>query len=634
MTSEKWLKFLRHYGPVPRNDNMYDETIQRSARRQGVLPIEFEHPMEKEIVNCFNRATADPVCVILTGTAGDGKTHLCRQVWKTLKGDDTAWASDNPYLTIQFHYPKDRTTWPEAEDKSLYRLVKIHFIRDLSGWAPQQGAEWESEKEALLETFCRSIFNPEAAEVFLIAANDGQLIESWRRLNQTQGVKRARQILEDLLVEDRQEQSGVRLKFFNLSRANSASLFDRAVDAFLAHPGWGELKGDLRGEDDLFGPRCPIRHNYELLQSPLVRGRLRSLLELCDYNGLHVPIRQILLLLSNSVLGHPDAKDHLMSPADVPKFIVAGIVSKASLYNNVFGGNLSEIRRQSITIFDYLERFQIGYETSNRVDNMLIFGEGDELLSPYFARFVAADSFYGADARYYAAKREYIEGTNESDEKSQQFLDMLVSQRRGLFFKIPKGCEDELHLWELTVFKFAGEYLDSVVTVLKGGGVVKRPLLSRIVRGLNRVFTGMLINSDRELYLATSGNYSQGKVSRILVERVSVDPSKGEKVVLRHDPTDGRMLLTVFFAPTLSVDFSLTLIRYEFLSRIAVEGALPASFSKECYEDLLAFKSRLIAAHNERQVGDQTPTGAAIGLNLLTLTDQGMPDPRFVEIVP
>jgi hypothetical protein len=594
----------------------------------------FEHPTQAEIVNCFNWEAPDPVSVILTGTAGDGKTHLCRQVWKTLKGDDEAWASDSPYLTIQFHYPKDRKTWPDAEDMSLYRSVKIHFIRDLSGWAPQQGAEWEPEKEELLQKFCQSIFDPEAEEIFLIAANDGQLVESWRRLKATEYVKRARRIFEELLVEGRKEQSGVRLKFFNLSCASSAELFDRALDAFLSHAGWDELKKEVPGENDLFGPKCPIRHNYELLQNPLVRGRLRSLLELCDYNGLHVPIRQILLLLSNAVLGHPDAKDHLMAPADVPKFIAAGTVSKASLYNNVFGGNLSEIRRQSITIFDFLERFQIGYETTNRVDNILIFGEGDELLGPYFEEFVATDSFYGADSRYYAAKREYIEGTNESEEKSLKFLNMLISQRRGLFFKISKKAENELHLWELTVFKFAGEYLDSIVEVLKSGGTVKRPLLSRIVRGLNRVFTGMLINSDRELYLATSGNYSQAKVSRILVERVSVDPSKGEKVVLQHDPTDGRVLLTVFFAPELSVDFPLTLIRYEFLSRIAMEGALPASFSKECYEDLLAFKSRLIAAHAERQGSEQSHTGAAIGLNLLTLTDQGMPDPRFVEIVP
>jgi hypothetical protein len=628
-----WLKFLRHYGPVPRNDNMYDETIQRSARRQGISPIVFEHPIESEIVDCFNHATTDPVSVILTGTAGDGKTHLCRQVWKALAGDEKAWETDNPYLTLETRYPKNRETWPKVEDESLYRTVKIHFIRDLSGWAPQMGAEWEPEKEKLLQGFCESLFDPTCNEIFLIAANDGQLVESWRRLKETEYVKKTRAVFEDLLVEGRQEIPGVRLKFFNLSRVSSVALFERALDAFLAHSGWDELKIKEAGENEIFGPKCPIRRNYELLHDPLVRERLQALLELCNYNGLHLPIRQILLLLANAVLGHPDAKDHLMSPADVPKFIAAGTVSKASLYNNIFGGNLSEIRRNSITIFDYLERFQIGYETSNRIDNILIFGEGDELLGPYFTQFVATDSFYGADHRYYASKREYIEGTDEKDEKSNNFLEMLISQRRGLFFKIPKASEDELHLWELTVFKFAGEYLDLIIKVLRNEGIVKRPLLSRIIRGLNRVFTGMLVNSDRELYLATSGNYSQAKVCRILKERVSVDPNKGERVVLRYDAFNDQVILSVYFTPALAVDFPLTLIRYEFLSRIAMEGALPASFSKECYEDLLAFKSQLIAAHSERQGGEQLQPGAAIGLNLLSLTDQGMPDPRFVEIV-
>jgi hypothetical protein len=613
---------------------MYDETIQRSARRQGIIPIEFEHPTQSEIVNCFNQATTDPVSVILTGTAGDGKTHLCRHVWKALKGEDEQWASNSPYLTIKFHYPKDRKAWPDSDDESLYREVRIHFIRDLSGWAPQQGATWEPDKEELLQRFCHSLFNPDADEIFLIAANDGQLVESWRRLKETADVKRARQVFEDLLVEDQQEQSGVRLKFFNLSRASSAELFDRAIEAFLNHSGWEELKKGVPGENDVFGPKCPIRYNYELLKTPLVRSRLRSLLELCDHNGLHVPIRQILLLLTNSVLGHPDVKDHLMVPADVPKIIAAGTVSKASLYNNIFGGNLTETRRQTITIFDYLDRFQIGHETSNRADNILIFGEGDEHLGSYFDELIAKDRFYGADARFYAGKQEYIEGTNESEEQTQEFMQMLISQRRGLFFKIPKEREDELSLWELTVFKFAGEYLDAVLGTLAKGGCVKRPILSRLVKGLNRVFTGMLINSERELYLATSGNYSQAKVSRILVERVSVEPSKGEKIVLRYDESNGRVLLSVFFAPDMPVDFNLTLIRYEFLSRIALEGALPASFSKECYEDLLAFKSQLIAAYATRQMKEQPPIVSTIGLNLLALTDQGMPDPRFVEIVP
>jgi hypothetical protein len=631
-----WLKFLRHYGPVPRNDNMYDETILRSARRKGILPIEFEHPMQNAILQCFDPSVHDPVSVILTGTAGDGKTHLCRQVWKTLVGNDDDWVTDSPYLSTEVMYPKDRSSWKQSKDPNLSWCVTVHFIRDLSGWAPQQGAEWEPEKEQLLQRFCESLFAPQVSEVFLIAANDGQLVESWRRLKETEAVRRARQVFEELLVEDRQEQTNVRLQFYNLSRTSSTALFDKAIQAFLSHDGWEQLKREFPGENDVFGPKCPIRRNYELLRTVLVQSRLRSLLELCDHSGLHVPIRQILLLLTNAVLGHPDAKDCLMVPADIPKILADGVRSKASLYNNIFGGNLSDIRRRSITIFDYLERFQIGYETSNRIDNILIFGEDDENLGEYFDEFVKKDEFYGADKRFFAAKQEYIEGTEEDGNETKNFLQMLICQRRALFFKIPHELEAELNLWELTVFKFAGEYLDSVLGVLRNGdgSQVKRPILSRLVKGLNRVFTGMLLSSDRELYLATSGNYSQAKVSRILIERISVDPSKGEKVIIRYDDSNKKALLSVFFAPDLNVDFDLSLIRYEYLSRIAMEGALPASFSKECYEDLLAFKSKLISCYADRQAREGAAPSPVIGLNLLALTDQGMPDPRFVEIVP
>lgn len=629
-----WLKFLRHYGPIPRNDNMYDETIQRSARKQKAEPILFEHPMQDVVVGCFDRRTADPVSVILTGTAGDGKTHLCRQVWKALNGEEKAWASNDPHLTLEYQYPKDRLAWPDNTDPSLLRPIKIHFIRDLSGWVPQSGIDWEPAKQELLLRFCGSLVSPEHDEVFLIAANDGTLLETWRKLPQIDVVVRARELFEELLVRERQERAGVRLRFFNLSRTNSAELFDRALDAFLKHPGWTDLRSQAGTQTGLFGPQCPIRHNFELLGNDLVRGRLRALLELCDHNGLHIPIRQILLLLTNALLGHPAAKDHLMSADDVPKIIEAGTTSMASLYNNIFGANLPEIRRLEVTVFDYLERFQIGHETSNRIDNILIFGEGDEHLGAYFDTLVAKDSFYGADSRFYAAKKQYIEGTDETGEKSQAFLDLLRSQRRAMFFKIDKSFETELKLWDLTVFRFAGEYLNDVASVLRRGGPVKRPILSRLVKGLNRVFTGMLVNSDRELFLATSGNNSQAKVSRILIEAVSVDPKKGEKVILRHDSADDRINLIVFFTPELYVPFELTLIRYEFLSRIAMEGALPASFSKECYEDLLALKSQLLATHAKRQALDGPVEGGAVRLGILALTDQGMPDPRYVEVIP
>jgi hypothetical protein len=613
--ANEWLRFLRHYGPIARNDNMYDETIQRSAKRAGVLPIEFNHPYYDYLIKATKEPASALCSIILTGTAGDGKTHLCRQVWNELGGEQSSWDHDDPYLLLKI------------DDR------KIHFIRDLSAWAPQQGQEWAGDKAKLLQRMCQGFFEDIGKESFIIAANDGQLVESWRRLPASDIVERSRAAIEDLLVEDRQELPYVRLKLFNLSRTCSTLLYDRALDAFMGHSGWEELLCTTHGENEVFGTKCPIRHNFELLHSPLVNKRLRSLLELCNHNGLHVPIRQILLLLANTILGHPDAKDFLLMPSDIPKIITAGTVSKASLFNNVFGGNLPELRRETITIFDYFGRFQIGYETSNRIDNLLIFGENDQLLGGYFEKLIAQDEFYGADHHFYASKREYIEGISEDDTKSQEFMKMLISQRRGLFFKIPLEEENELNLWELTVFKYAGEYLEEVVAILKNQKAVKRPIVSRLVKGLNRIFTGMFINSERELYLATSGNYSQAKVSRILLDRLSVEPSKGEKIILRYDMNSDGVVLSVYFKEDLSVDFNLTLIRYEYLSRIAQEGSLPSSFSKECYEDVLAFKSQLIASCMERQALEHGTETGTIALSILSLTEHGMPDPKHVEIV-
>lgn len=628
-----WLKFLRQYGPISRNDNMYDETIQRSARRAGVDPISFEHPAQGEVVACFDQSTPDPVSVILTGTAGDGKTHLCRQVWQKLGGDPNSWESDDPYLKLTFAYPKDHNQWPTTDDASLYRQVTIHFIRDLSGWAPQHGLAWEPEKEALLQRLCTSLFDRSSDEVFLIAANDGQLIESWRRLRDSADVIKARQLFEDLLVEDRKQEEGVRLKMFNLSRWSSADLFDRAREALVSHPGWDSCYEGLSGENEIFGPKCPILHNLELLKSPLVTARLRSLIELCDHNGLHLPIRQILLLLSNAILGHPDCKDHLMRPVDIPKILGKETQSKASIYNNIFGGNLTENRRHAITIFDYLERFQLGHETNNRIDNILIFGEGDPQLGVYFEKFLRMDSFYGADKRYSDARDRYIEGSEDEPIESKDFLDLLTAQRRGLFFKIPSELENELNLWELTVFRFAGEYLEDVLRVLKEHKAVRRPISNRLIKGLNRIFTGMLLNSERELFLATSGNFSQAKISRILVDRLSVEPRHGEKVVLEIND-NGRLVLHVYLSKEISEPLELNLVRYEFLSRVATEGALPASFSKECYEDMLAFKSRLLAAHERRRKADGlAPDPSQLALRIINISEQGLPEDRFVEVL-
>jgi hypothetical protein len=581
-----WIDFLRQYCLVPNNQNMYDEFIRSSAEHAGVEPIAFVHPEHDAVLGCITGTT--PLSVVLTGTAGDGKTHLCRRVWEHVNGSASAWDSGGPHV---------RTTLDTSTGART-----LHVIRDLSAWVPQRNLPWDPQKVALLEQFCESLFRPGNGDLYLIAANDGQLVESWYRLPPTDDTTRARLALETLLVEDRSELDGVALRFFNLSRRPSVDLLARALDAFLNHNAWARCFDLTAPPGAFFGPDCPVRRNLELLRVEQTRGRLRDLIALCDANGLHLPIRQILLLLANAVLGHPDADEHLMRAADVPDLIRSARAPRASVFNNIFGGNLSPERRRATVVFDTLGRFGVGHETTNRVDNMLIFGQVDAALRPDFDRYIGSDPFYGADPVFRAAQGAYIEGGDDTDEnRSSPFIELLVAQRRALFFKIPDDDAERMRLWELTTFKYAGEYLNRVIAALHAGRGIERLVTARLARGLNRVFTGMLLSTDRVLLMATGLALSQGRVNRLLEDEISVAPRLGESVsIVMHEevPT-----LEVALSPTMEYRLALHLTRYEFLSRVA-DGILPSSFSRECYEDILAFKSTLLTGLNQRRERD------------------------------
>lgn len=620
----QWIRFLRLYGPGAHIDNMYDEHIRRSAARVSLVPLLFKHPIEDELLSLFSRSAESPTSVVLTGTAGDGKTHLCRRVWNYLGGNDVDWDTDRVYFKI--------------DTEISGREITVHIVRDLTGLPETRESGSFATKTELLEFFSHTVFRDDSNSVFLIAANDGQLVDTWASLHrlEEEDVDKTGRLLEDLLFNDLRRKEGSKLTLFNLSRISSTVLFDLSLAAFLNHEGWKHCYEEADAENELFGDRCPIRRNLELLKEDQIRDRLRALLELCDHNEVHLSIRRILLLLANAVLGFAGNEaegkkvgDHLMKAVDVPRIITSRQVAKASIYNNIFGGNLTECRRNSLDIFGYLNRFRIGNETSNRFDNLLIYGHADEQLKPFFDQLLGADNFYGADETFLAAQQQYIEGADEDPEATQQFLDLLVSQRRALFFKIPDAMQDELSPWHLTVFSFAGQYLDRVISRLNVGKLVEKGVLARLTRGLNRVFIGMLVTSDRELLLATGLSGSAAKLSCILEDRVSVAKRITEQVEILLDESK-LPILRVSFTDALHVDLRLTLTRFEFLSRVA-EGVLPGSFSKECHEDILAFKSRLLTAAKQRR-HSMNAEGDQMTFRLLELDELGNPLEEVVEI--
>ena len=617
--AEDWIRFLRKYGPIAQNGNMFDEQIQRTAKRTGIKPITFDHPLGEKLLRSFDCSNDKWESVILTGTAGDGKTHLCRQVWEKLRGSEKKWESDEPYIMTTVQHPNKGK-------------VQVHVIRDLSAWVPQQGMDWPHEKTKLLLKFSKLLSDTEPTDFFLIAANDGQLIEAWRRLGdytKDEDVELALLIFEDLLFKGKEEFNG--LKLFNLSRMKSSELFERCLQGLLSHGRWQECFHGEAAESVTFGPQSPIRRNYELLHEPLVQERLKTLFEFCDYNELHVPIREILLLLANAILGHPSCGERLMIPKDVKRIINNGTVAKASLYSNIFGGNLSSTHQESIPVFRYLNLLRIGYETTNRIDNILILGETDERLRPYFQKLIDEDVFYGADKSYRVARDEYIEGTEEDEEKISDFLEALVAQRRALFFKIPNEWKDELKLWDLTVFKHAGTYRTKVVQALKEDKKVEGQIVRRLVKGLNRIWVGMLVDRDREIYLATGLSFSNARVSRLLKEKISVMPRLGQKVEIILRKSDNMPMIQITLASEIDCSFALTLTRFEFLNQVAY-GALPNNFSKECYEDVMSFKSQVLAALAERHRRDKEEQDAELTFRLLDVDEHGTPTEETVEL--
>ncbi|SEG64603.1 hypothetical protein SAMN04488144_13244 [Methylobacterium sp. 190mf] len=401
------------------------------------------------------------------------------------------------------------------------------------------------------------------------------------------------------------------------------------------HEGWGDCERCPHSAGDAI---CPIYENRGRLKGrgpdDPFKQRLTALIELSERNGSHFPVRQLLALTANSLLGHPKARDGLMTCADVPEIQAAGTIDQASVYRNIFGENLSASRAEKTELFRKLNAFGIGAETSNRVDNLLVYGADDPAFAADYAQLVLADPIYGATPTYVGTQRNYLEGADASDRAA--FLSALRSQRQRLFFTMPEERAEDYDLWDLTAFRFAGMYLD-VLTKIAKGQHMPRAALSMVVRGLNRIFTGMLVQNQDELVVATSGSYSQSKSSPLLDEIISVPRAGGEEVSLIKDQAaDGGFAVSVKLVRGTEIPpvvLSLSPIRFEFLGRVA-NGALPSSFSLECHEDLLAFKARLLReTENRRKLdGDDEAANGELVLRFIDLNADGRAQTRRVIV--
>jgi len=597
---------LRNYGPIPTNDNMYDESIQRALKRAKIAPITLPAPLVDRLVENFGSVA--PTSHIITGTAGDGKTYHCREVWTKLGGDAVVWNAGDKIQTLSIG------------ERSLVIVKDLSELRD-------------DESATLIAAFARDVVSTQTSTIYLLAANHGQLLEKLKSTPPSPELERVTAVIEELLVTGNNPDIAIAIGLDDLSRSPAADTAMRIIDEISTHEGWDGCGLCAANIGDKI---CPIFENRRRLLAEgggdPFKKRIMALIELSERNGSHFPVRQLLALVANSILGHPEARDGLMSCAEVPAIVQSGRAYLASIYRNICGENLRPSKAEKTELFRKLNMFGIGAETSNRVDNLLVYGADDPAYAEDYAQLILSDPIYGATPAYATAQRVYLEGAEDSDRKD--FLTALRAQRQRLFFTMPESMVAEYDLWDLTVFRYAGLYLD-VAAKAAAKQSIPRQAIIMIVRGLNRVFTGMLAQNQDELVLATSGSYSQSKRSPLLDELISVPRQGGEEVSILADGVGGFCVSVKLVRGTEipPVTFSLSPTRFEFLGRVA-DGALPSSFSLECHEDLLAFKARLLRETETRRTldGDDEINDGELMLRFIDLGSDGRAVARRVIV--
>lgn len=569
------VDFLRTFGPAAASDSLCDENLGLAQAQFGVKQLDTQAPRLAEI--CAALLGETPRNVILTGTAGDGKTFHIRKFF------------------LQ-QYPDRAGDWPGEEgilDATLPNGRALRIIRDLSEIT-------EEEKADELESLIASLLGDTSRPVYLAAANDGQLLKYFRDAGEGSGgtATKAKQIYETfatMLRSDTPTDPTLSLDLLNLSRTWSGETVEAIFNAVLEHESWD---AGCEGCPGLEGERpCPIRLNRELLRPvdgapSAFRSRLHQALRLAAANDQHVPIRQLLTLVVNILLGdagHPDSP--LLDCETARRRATARAYALTNPYNNAVGLNLRPERRQANRVFRIFEVLALGFETNNLIDASLVNGVPKELHD----RIFEGETTYGA-ALFKAAHDEYF--LTGSSTAVRDFRRALEAQRRRAFFRLPQIAASEMASpWRLTIFYYGGAYLELVQELAsEPRRQIVESYTRRLIQGLNRAFTGLMANDEDQLWLAGTIGKTDDPSGRVAtVDAISRTGANAFTLRLSYDATARRPCLVVTppkymrLAPDFQLPrLDLRPLLFEYLMRVS-QGSLPSSFSRQCHQEIRHF---------------------------------------------
>lgn len=590
------VDFLRTYGPSAASHSIWDEHVVKAAVENHVKPLEVESDLVGRLVDNFQSPQA--LNVILTGTAGDGKTWHCRQIFQQLGGSLAEWDSSGPLI------------------ETTVGGRKFIIVKDLSEFY-----EHPRQKE-ILDGLLPAIMGRSPDTLYLVAANDGQLLRFWRGYGaanpEARDIERRTSVL---LKEDRARDEALSLWLLNLSRQPHDALFNQVVKAVIEHPNWAQCDGCILQEK----ANCAILRNRALLEADGdngMRARLRELITIASHNDMHLPMRHVILLTVNVILGVSGKKARMMNCDTAHALHANDEGALSNPYDNALGLNLPAGENRQYRAFTVFENIGLGRETNNAIDGVLVEAQPEE----EYDRLVKADPLHGY-GQFSQLRYRYQRGTLED---FSLFRTAVEAQRRRLFFSMKRnGSDSEMDPWKLTVFTFGGDYLDFIKALSSGGNFQKTR--SRLVNGLNRSYTGTMCDDGQQVWFAAPAANTQSRVGRVLDINLDVGPSKKHLMYFDFDAKGphGRPRMVVRQNPgdvEIEANF-LSPLLFEYLMRVQ-NGSLPGSFSRQCFEELRHFRLRVIAALTRKGIIEPD----ADHLQLIRLGNDGVLRAEAIEV--
>ncbi|MCP4353604.1 MAG: hypothetical protein GY795_49790 [Desulfobacterales bacterium] len=290
--SNKFVDFINQF---------YSQNISQNAGYSELTKHKLEG-ISLKITSIIKDEKDEKVDVlILTGNAGDGKTHLCEEIYHSLTGKKL------PNRGIVKSNYKNRPFW---------------IIKDAS--------EIDSDKLKQITGQIEKYLSSEPKEkkpIFVLAGNEGKLSEAFLKNNNNILQDTLRNALHTRYNDEEppaQNQANLKVINFNWRTLTDKNTFNSILGAFLKKKNW-----EKKCKNCMDYLKCPFIFNVKSLRYLGTHERIRSIFNFFHYMEGHFTLRELFSALSYVITGG-------LSCNEVHEKIRNNDQINYTFYNNIF----------------------------------------------------------------------------------------------------------------------------------------------------------------------------------------------------------------------------------------------------------------------------------------------------------